>query len=399
LSLGFGILSDKLAVCTKFELAGFLVIFIPENPPLTHIIHHILPIIFPMILVILISSGQYSFSQGIPGSGGEDPLGDKNFDFVPLPYINYSRSLGFSGGLIPMAMYRVNPNDTISPPSISGIMGMYTTNDTWFAMYFTRLFLDKDHWRVTTAGGLGSVNFQFYLDARVSGFIGYNTQADFFFIEVQRKVKGKLYAGLNYLYTQFDTSFGEDSIVNLEEVRLHGIGLVSTMDKRDNVYYAMDGFLAELKLTSYPGSLGNDFESNKIELSFNKYLNIREQQDVIATRLYTGIGMGDLSFQQQFIVGQEDIRGYSEGKFRGDYLVAAQGEYRWNFHKKMSAVGFFGIATIFGSINESDEGKILPGIGTGFRYNVFPKYHMNVGIDVAAGKDDWGFYFRIGEAF
>jgi len=27
------------------------------------------------------------------------------------------------------------------------------------------------------------------------------------------------------------------------------------------------------------------------------------------------------------------------------------------------------------------------------------KYHMNVGMDFAVGKDDWGLYFRIGEAF
>ena len=326
-------------------------------------------------------------------------MGDKNFDFVPLPYINYSRSLGFTGGAIPMAMYRINSRDTISPASISGLMGMYTTNDTWFGMYFTRLFLNQDRWRITTAGGLGSINFQFYIDAPGGGFIDYNTLADFFFIEAQRKVKGNLYMGLNYLYMKYDTSFGSDSVVNLGDVRLNGIGLVGSMDQRDNVYYARSGFLSEFKWTSFPGFLDNDFESNKIELTFNKYLQSRRQQDVIAVRIYTGIGIGKLSFQQQFIVGQVDIRGYSEGKYRGDQLVAAQGEYRWNFHKKMSAVGFFGLATVFGSLNSDDNGTLLPGIGTGFRYNVFPKYHMNAGIDIAAGRDDWGFYFRVGEAF
>ena len=31
-----------------------------------------------------------SFAQGLPGSGGSSDLGDKNFDFIPLPYINYT---------------------------------------------------------------------------------------------------------------------------------------------------------------------------------------------------------------------------------------------------------------------------------------------------------------------
>ena len=349
---------------------------------------------FALSLISLISS-----AQGVPSSGGADPLGDKNFNFVPLPYINYSRSLGFTGGAVPMAMYKVQPTDTISPASISGLLGMYTTNDTWFAMYFTRLFLNKDQWRITTAGGLGSVNFQFYLDAPINGFLGYNTQADFFFLEIQRKIKGKLYGGINYLYTQFDTSIGEDSIVNLGTIRLHGVGLIGALDTRDNVYYPLKGLQSDIKWTSYPEFLDNEFESNKIEITLNQYLSVRENQDVLATRVYGGIGIGDLSFQQQFIVGREDIRGYSEGKYRGDYLVAIQGEYRWNFHSKMSAVGFLGAAMVFEPINQEDEGTLLPGVGTGFRYNVFPKYHMNVGIDIAAGKDDWGFYFRVGEAF
>jgi len=84
---------------------------------------------------------------------------------------------------------------------------------------------------------------------------------------------------------------------------------------------------------------------------------------------------------------------------RDDYLLAAQGEYRWNFHEKMSAIGFFGLATIYGSINKRDNGKLLSGNGPGFRYNIFSKYYMNAGLDVAVEKDDWGIYFKVGIAF
>ena len=79
--------------------------------------------------------------------------------------------------------------------------------------------------------------------------------------------------------------------------------------------------------------------------------------------------------------------------------MALQGEYRWNFGKKLSAVGFFGLATVFESINESANGEILPGVGAGFRYMVIEEYHMNAGMDFAVGRDDWGIYFRVGEAF
>lgn len=340
------------------------------------------------------------FSQGVPSGGkGSGEMSEKNFSFVPVPYMNYSRALGFSIGALPMAMYKLNPKDTISPASISGLLGMYTTNDTWFGMFFQRFYFDEDNWRATAAGGLGSINYQFFLDIPNAGYIDYNTNVNFLYAEIQRRLVGKLYLGAHYLYTSFDTSFGADTTINFGRTYLHGLGIKLSLDQRDEVYYPRDGSLTELDWTSFPEFMNDNIQSDKIELEYNRYLSTRKEQDVIATRFYGGFGIGDLAFEQQFVVGQNDIRGYTQGKYRGNYLLAAQGEYRWNFHEKLSAVGFFGLATIFEGINEKDNGTILPGIGTGIRYNVFPKYHMNVGIDIAAGKDDWGFYFRIGEAF
>ena len=95
----------------------------------------------------------------------------------------------------------------------------------------------------------------------------------------------------------------------------------------------------------------------------------------------------------------EDLQKGMRRTYRGDQILAIQGEYRWNFSDKMSAVGFAGLATIYGSVNEDFDGVPLPGVGVGYRYTIIPKNNMNAGIDIAKGKDDWGFYFRIGEAF
>ena len=89
----------------------------------------------------------------------------KNFEFVPAPYLDYSRSLGFGYGLIPLGMYRISPTDTISPKSISGLVAGATTNDSRFFMGFTRLFLSEDKWRITAAAGTGNIHFQVYLES------------------------------------------------------------------------------------------------------------------------------------------------------------------------------------------------------------------------------------------
>ncbi len=58
--------------------------------------------------------------------------------------------------------------------------------------------------------------------------------------------------------------------------------------------------------------LGNENVSDKIELDYNHYIGVRKDKDVIALRANIGIGVGNLPFEQQFIVGGNDIRGYTD---------------------------------------------------------------------------------------
>jgi outer membrane protein assembly factor BamA len=322
---------------------------------------------------------------------------DKDFKFLPIPYINFNRSLGFSLGAIPMAMYSLNKNDTISPQSTSGVMAMWTTNGSSFGMAFSKFYFSEDHWRTTIAGGIVSVNFQTYVDAPIGGFIDYNTNADFLMLEVQRRIIGDWFLGAHYTYTKFKTLFeGQPEPNNTE---LHGLGLKILRDSRDNVYYPKTGSESEIDWTNYPEFLNELGGINKAELSHNHFFNVREEKDIVALRAYIGFGVGELPFEQQFIVGQSDIRGYTQGAYRGNSIYTIQGEYRWNFTNRIGVVGFLGFATIAGGSATENNGAFLPGIGAGFRYTAFEKNHFNIGLDAAVGRDDWGLYFRIGEAF
>jgi hypothetical protein len=330
----------------------------------------------------------------LSGGGGDRIEGRAKF--IPVPYIGYSRSIGFTLGALPLLMFNPSTQDTISPSSIAGALGMYTTNKTWFAMGFTKLYLAADTWRVTAAGGSGSINFQFYLDSPIDMWVPYNTAADFVYTELARRTWHDIFVGISYVYTKFETQAGD--IPETSATDLHGVGLQGSLDRRTSVYYPRGGFLSNVKYTTYP-SAWNEFVSNMVELDYNHYFPVRRNQDVVAARAYAGLGIGEPSFNQQFVVNQPDIRGYTQGGYRGNYLLAVQGEYRWNFHRRLGLVGFLGFATLFESINKDDDGKILPGIGAGFRYTIVTDNHMNAGIDIAAGLDDWGIYFRIGEAF
>ena len=352
----------------------------------------------PFLFISFIILPIQSFAQDLSG-GGSGERTDDDFKFLPLPYFSYERSLGFQFGALPMAMYNLSKKDTISPSSISGGLGMYTTNKSYFLLQFNKFFFAEDKYRATLAAGKGDINFQFFLDLPIdAGYIDFNTEATFFKIELQRRVLEDFYFGINYVniktVTVFDISTGVETVDNRQ-----GLGTVLSLDKRESVYYPRKNFITNFNFNSFPDSFGNENSSQKLTLDYNHYFGMKNERDIIAVRFYGGMGVGDLAFTQQFVVGNNDIRGYTQGRYRGEQTVNIQGEYRLNPWDKIGLVGFAGVASVYNGINEADNAKLLPSIGVGFRYNVFPKNHMNIGLDVAAGDGDWGIYFRIGEAF
>ncbi|NRB83501.1 MAG: BamA/TamA family outer membrane protein [Winogradskyella sp.] len=347
-----------------------------------------------LVFIIILLSFNITHSQQKHSEKGAN----KDIKVKIVPYLSYNRTYEFMFGAVPMVMYKANKKDTVSPESISGLMGIYTTNKTWFALAFSKLYLQEDHWRITIGAGLGTANSQFMSGGTTSNFIDYQTGADFLKLEVQRKIGKNLYFGANYMYTKFNNEFDFDTPVN-EEVTLNGLGFVFLRDKRDNVYYPRKGSELNLNYTGYLSFMGNDDESSKIELKYNTFFKTNRANDVIALRAYGGFGLGEVPFNNLLVVEGTDLRGYSMGEYRGKQLIALQGEYRYNFKGNMGLVGFAGFGTIYGSNIESNNGKILPSIGAGYRYTAFPENKMNVGLDVAAGSGDWGIYFRIGEAF
>jgi hypothetical protein len=350
-----------------------------------------------LILAAALLAGPATAAAQLGGGGDSGNRIEGRARFLPIPYANYDRSIGLQGGALPMLLFNPVQRDTISPSSMASAFGMYSTNDTWFLSAFAKVHLAEDDWRLATAWGTGSYNFQFYVDSPIDAWIPYNTRMDIGLLQVQRRIWQRLYLGVSYVHLEFETAV--DSLPVAREDVLDGLGLNLDLDRRHGVYYPRGGSRSRLRYSAYPEALGNDDPNARLELETNVYRTVGAE-DVAAARFFAGAGVGDLTFNQQFVVGgRQDLRGYTQGEYRGDYLVAVQGEYRWNFHDRFGAVGFGGVATVFGALNDDDDGTVLPAIGTGIRFTADLETNLNVGIDIAVGRGDWGLYFKFGEAF
>jgi hemolysin activation/secretion protein len=110
-------------------------------------------------------------------------------------------------------------------------------------------------------------------------------------------------------------------------------------------------------------------------------------------------GSGNIPFIEQNAMEGRGLRGYSKGKYRGDQLYMLQGEYRWTFWNNFGLVGFGGFGWLVDSPSEIDTHNILPSIGTGIRYMMAEKNRINIGMNIAWGRDDYQFQISFSEAF
>jgi outer membrane protein assembly factor BamA len=320
----------------------------------------------------------------------------KKFSFTGMPILTYSGPFGSITGFNTSAFFHIgNKKDTISPASQLGLGGGGNQDFTWFGALFTQLYLNEDRWRITAGLGVGNLNFQYYQTVTGSeegGFENYNSMSRFFFAKVMRKVTGRFYAGGFISMKHSKTSF-DDKPDSTLAVDANGFGPSLLIDSRNNIYSPRKGWQVAMDYTFNPKWTGSDSLFSTLRAYANWYVSLG-QKTVLASRISGVASIGSVPFSGQHTVGGRDIRGYSDGKYRGNQVFAAQTELRWKFYRRWGAVFFTGLA-----FTEQPASGVLPAAGIGIRFLAIRAQNINIGIDGALGKGDTGIYFRINEAF
>ncbi len=324
----------------------------------------------------------------------------KKVKYAALPLLNYSSSIKLTLGVMTRAFYKINANDTISPTSSSAAIGLYSTNHSYFVGFFQRVYLNEDRWRLRAGFGQGTLNFQYWqeMEGMEGMFVGYGNTMTFAMAQAERKVYDQLYAGVKATWSLAETEYDSDSIPT-DSRKMNNLGYLLNFDKRDHQMNPYEGYNIAFKNEFYREWMGSGNNFNNFELTYNHYYTMGDERHILATRVKAAIATGDVPFQGQSVVGQDDIRGYSSGKYRDNQVYSMQAEYRWRFYKKFGAVGFFGLASAVEHAGDIFSSQLLPGAGVGVRYMMIPSERINIGIDLAKGVGDWGVNFRIGESF
>jgi hypothetical protein len=100
------------------------------------------------------------------GQSGNRPLSSKKGVYeggewvaAPVPVSNPTLGSGLAGG--GGYIYRMDPADDVSPPTFTGMGGMYTSNESWAVAGIHAMKWKRDRFRLNAMGGFGNINMDF----------------------------------------------------------------------------------------------------------------------------------------------------------------------------------------------------------------------------------------------
>ena len=345
----------------------------------------------------------------IPDDGWPDlsKFLDKPFGFIPVlaPITEPAVGYGAAAALIFIDKRKGGTVD-MRHPSITGVGGFATKDGSWgaFGGLSRYAFNNKLKWR--TGGAYLNLFLDFYglsedsplhdapLSYEVKGYGG-------LLGGVYALGKSGLWAGVDYLlgHTEIDVTLPDPAPPELGEfsasATLASLRPSVLYDSRNNVFSPVRGLYAEASASIFDNTWGSDEEFTRgglIVLGFAP----------LGRNLYFGIkGEGSSSTDDTpfYLKPFVTLRGVTAQRIQGKQVADAEGELRWQFWGRLSAVGFMGVGGAWSNTDDRDQSSSVVSGGTGIRYEIARKYGIHMGLDVGFGPDDPILYVTFGHAW
>jgi len=337
--------------------------------------------------------------------------GGSSWIVAPLPIS--SPALGT--GIIPVLGYifPFRKNDKVSPPSVIGMAGLVTDNGSRAFGAYSDLFVREDTFRITAIYARGNLNYDLYGIGLAAGNEGRKLPLEqtgqVFRGEVLRRVGWDFFLGVRFWTgssevigrgTSDTTSAPEPPPDIGLQTELRALGLRVNRDTTPNRFYPTSGMFLNFTSDFFSQDLGSKYSFQAYRFTFNKYSGLSKNQ-VLAYNLFVCGTGGKPPFYGNCIYGtNNELRGYTAGRYLDRYMFATQLEYRLTLPKRFGVVGFAGIGEVLpGGSQLLRINEVLPGGGVGARFQLSKPYHVNLRADVARGKDSWTWSMGVGEAF
>lgn len=327
---------------------------------------------------------------------------------APIPIT--SPALG--AGLILGAGYvfKVDTEDTESPPSSIGIAGAFTSSGSRGLAVGGRFYFRENKYQTAFAFGKGRAHYDFYGIGRVPGrepvAVEMRQSGSIFFVEFLRNFGKKIFVGPRYQYRKLTSTLGGEPTPGGFEIpaidvtaTTAALGIHVQRDLRDNSFYPKKGSLVDFKADFFAKALGSNRDYQTYSVSYSGYHSLSDKQ-VLAYRGSACSVSDSTPFFDLCLYGtNSNLRGYTAGEYQDRRMFATQVEFRQELPYRMGLVGFAGVGGVAPGWNEFRFNKLLPAAGVGFRFKLDKTNHINYRIDLGFGRGGHTLSLSVSEAF
>ncbi len=331
---------------------------------------------------------------------GSQFLLNNDLSFLPVPIFISEPAVDGGLGLAGVFFHKrpeseTRESDEFERPSLSALAAAYTGNESWFVGGGHLGRWRQDTINYTGAGGLTSVNLKYY--GTGSQGLEFNADGGFILQEMLFRIRNSNWLiGPRWQFTKLDITFdlGVD-IPGIEPPELEfedsGLGLVLEYEHLDSTFTPSTGNQFMLNALYYDEAIGGDFNYGRY---YGRYLHFMELGKVVlGARAQAEYIDGHAPF---FALPFIQLRGIPVMRYQGDAVVTGELEARWDFHPRISAVGFLGAGRTAGSFSDLQDSDSEIAGGVGIRYLIARLLGLRLGVDVAWGPEDTAVYLTVG---
>ena len=335
---------------------------------------------------------------------------DRRTRLMAIPALYYTPETGWAGGISGMMLRYPAKGDTITRMSQLQLSAVYTQNRQILTSLGVDLYSKENLWHIE--GLIGYYDYPFFFAGIGNGY-GENYWEDYtatfpkLTMDFKRLVDTAVYVGLhthvqqvNMKYVQPGGMLDTGNVVGSDGGLIIGLGVVLDWDTRDFPSAALKGHLLNVEWVEYNSALGSDFDYRRFTVDARKYFSTKSQH-TLAMQLLADWRPGEVPFNQMSMIGgQYILRGYPQGLYRDQYMIAMQAEYRSPYVLDLLGFNVFGsVGGVNASIGDVFDYTRLSG-GAGIRFPIDREKRINFRMDLAWSSDQTnGFYFGVSEAF
>ena len=347
----------------------------------------------------------------IQSSAQSDTIVSKSSIFV-IPHASYQQETSWAPGIA--YGYYFKSKDISKISSISG-SAVYTFRHQFILNTTPKLYFNNNNWYLYS-----NLNFRNYPDFYY-GISNSPTELKQAFssrilsvrIEPQYAVTKNLYIGphlsMRFEHVKKDSTFSTNAGLIYERYGKAGwdpysaisLGGVITYDSRDNSFYPNNGTFGKFSFSISQKGLGSTYSLQQISVDVRKFIPLfKTHVWAFQGKFYGIFGKDGIPFQMLPTVGGIDVmRGFRNGKYKGNLLFSLQTEYRLPIYKRLKAAVFCATGDVLNS-RDMNINKLKFTYGAGLRYRVNDA-RVHVRFDIA--KNNYGdklqFYITATEAF